>query len=262
MNGYLYKIDNANVVIYNQSKHISYPLYSFKETITKLGLCIRSKLGESYPLLNAEKTTNFIYKIENLSLTEAQISEINAIKTNSKIKDRIEKIAKLGGRLHFTKMESSVFESNLILIDSYFPKIISECLSCFFTSNLSKTPELVNKVAEENPINYTPNEKYIFYSYKFKRFLTNIALGMMPSKVWTGQLDAKSGYLIVKEDGEVLCYHIYNRNEFEDYLFLNTKIDYPDSKPSRCDFGRIISAEEVDEPDGVFIKLNFQIRFI
>lgn len=40
-------------------------------------------------------------------------------------------------------------------------------------------------------------------------------LGMMPSKVWTGELDATGGYLVVKDNGEILCYHIYNRNEFE-----------------------------------------------
>ncbi|SMG15027.1 HpaII restriction endonuclease [Arenibacter troitsensis] len=34
-----------------------------------------------------------------------------------------------------------------------------------------------------------------------------------------------SGYVIVKEDGQVLCYSIYNRNEFEDYLLNNTQID-------------------------------------
>ena len=41
---------------------------------------------------------------------------------------------------------------------------------------------------------------------------------MMPSKVWTGEYDATGGYLIVKADGEILCYHIYNKNEFENYL--------------------------------------------
>jgi hypothetical protein len=77
---------------------------------------------------------------------------------------------------------------------------------------------------------------------------------MMPSKVWTGQYDATGGYLIVKTDGEVLCYHIYNKNEFEDYSFADTKLDTASS--SRHRFG------EVYKENGEFyFKLNLQIRF-
>lgn len=39
-------------------------------------------------------------------------------------------------------------------------------------------------------------------------------LGMMPSKVWDGQMNATGGYQVVKEDGDMLCYPIYNRNDF------------------------------------------------
>ena len=77
---------------------------------------------------------------------------------------------------------------------------------------------------------------------------------MMPSKVWTGQYDATGGYLIVKENGDVLCYHIYNKNEFEDYLFNNTKLDTASS--NRHDFGSIYK-----ENGELFFKLNLQIRF-
>ncbi len=31
---------------------------------------------------------------------------------------------------------------------------------------------------------------------------------------WTGDFEAKGGYIIVKDDGDVVCYHIYNRNAF------------------------------------------------
>lgn len=78
---------------------------------------------------------------------------------------------------------------------------------------------------------------------------------MMPSKVWSGELDATGGYLIVKEDGDILCYHIYNRNEFEDYLLNNTKLETASS--TRHDFGTIYK-----QNGDLFFKLNLQIRFI
>ena len=97
-------------------------------TNPELGFSIKSQLGGASTLLNAGKTTNFVYKIDVLNLTVNQIIEINAIDTRSKIKDRIEKIKNLKGKLQFEKTESSIFENNLILIDSALPKIISEML--------------------------------------------------------------------------------------------------------------------------------------
>jgi type II restriction enzyme len=223
-------------------------------TDPELGFSIKSQLGGASTLLNAGKITNFIFKINNLSLTQNQIVEINEIETRSKIKDRIIKVNQLGGELEFQKTESSVFGNNLMLIDSALPKIIAESLKLFFTSTFSTTVELTSQISVKNPLDYNLETNHPFYSYKIKRFLTDIALGMMPSKVWTGELDATGGYLVVKENGEVLCYHIYNRNEFEDYLFTNTKLETASS--TRHEFGKIY-----EENGQLYFKLNLQIRF-
>jgi hypothetical protein len=223
-------------------------------TNPELGFSIKSQLGGASTLLNAGKTTNFIFKINNLGLSQNQILEINEIETRSKIKDRIEKITELGGILEFQKTESSVFGNNLVLIDSALPTIIAESLHLFFTSTFSSVIELTSKISIANPLEYNLETNHPFYSYKIKRFLTDIALGMMPSKVWTGELDATGGYLVVKENGEVLCYHIYNRNEFEDYLFVNTKLETASS--TRHEFGKIY-----EENGQIYFKLNLQIRF-
>lgn len=223
-------------------------------TKPELGFSIKSQLGGASTLLNAGKTTNFIFKINNLSLTQNQISEINAIESRCKIKDRIEKIIELGGYLKFHKTESSIFGNNLILIDSALPKIIAESLLLFFTSTFSTLVELTNQISTKNPLGYNLDSNHPFYSYKIKRFLTDIALGMMPSKVWTGELDATGGYLVVKDNGEVLCYHIYNRNEFEDYLFTNTKFETASS--TRHEFGKVYEIN-----NQLYFKLNLQIRF-
>jgi type II restriction enzyme len=224
-------------------------------TTPELGFSIKSQLGGASTLLNAGRTTNFIFKIEGSNITDNEISEINAIDTRSKIKDRIESIKEHSGILKFNNTESSIFGNNLTLIDSALPQILSEIVYLFFTSGLSKTLDLVNEITVQNPLNYNLETNHPFYSYKIKRFLTDIALGMMPSKVWSGQLDATGGYLVVKEDGEVLCYHIYNRNEFEDYLLNNTKLETASS--SRHEFGLVYK----DESQLCF-KLNLQIRFI
>lgn len=224
-------------------------------TTPELGFSIKSQLGGASTLLNAGKTTNFVYEIENAVLSANQIQEINRIDSRSKIKDRIEKIKDFSGTLSFRQTESTIFGNNLTLIDSSLPKILAEIVYQFFTSGHSKTVDLVNEISRLNPLEFNLETNHPFYSYKIKRFLTDIALGMMPSKVWTGELDATGGYLVVKEDGEILCYHIYNRNEFEDYLLNNTKLETASS--TRHDFGTVYATDEMQ-----FIKLNLQIRFL
>ena len=179
---------------------------------------------------------------------------INEIETKSKIKDRIEAIKKQGGKFKFVTLENSVFKNNLVLIDSLLPNIVAEILKTFFTTKLCSTKDLTDSINKTNPLEYDTQFAHTFYDYKIKRFLTDVALGMTPSKVWTGVYDATGGYLIVKENGDVLCYHIYNRNQFEDYLFANTKLETASS--TRHEFGKLY------EDNGQFhFKLNLQIRF-
>ena len=220
-----------------------------------LGFSIKSQLGSPSTLLNAGKTTNFVFKISNIKLTEKQIEVINSISTRSKIKDRINAVLNVNGKIDFVKTENQVFSNNLILIDSKLPEILAGIIYEFYTSKKSSLADLIEVINTKNPLNFDVSNEHKFYEYKIKRFLTDIALGMMPSLVWTGKFDATGGYLIIKENGDVLCYHIYNRNEFEDYLLNNTKLETASS--TRHGFG------EIYESNGDFLfNLNLQIRFI
>lgn len=221
---------------------------------SELGFSIKSQLGSEATLLNAGKTTNFVYSIKDLSLSKSQIDKINKIESKSKIKERVEEIKKLGGELIFENLELPIFANNLVLIDSLLPNILAEIVKIFFSSPFNSIEELTNVIKINNPSGYDTKQSHPFYEYKIKRFLTDVALGMTPSKVWQGIYDASGGYLIVKENGEVLCYHIYNRNQFEDYLFKNTKLETASS--SKHDFGKIYK-----EGKNIFFKLNLQIRF-
>jgi hypothetical protein len=219
-----------------------------------LGFSIKSQLGSDSTLLNAGTTTNFIYQVLDFNPTPLQIEAINNIETKSKIKDRTKAIKDAGGNLKFIALENKVFENNLILIDSLLPNIAAAVVEAFFSSTDNTLKDLTESIQQLNPINYDNSSAHTFYEYKIKRFLTDVALGMTPSKVWNGVYDATGGYLVVKENGEVLCYHIYNRNQFEDYLFKNTRLETASS--TRHNFGRLY------EKDGkYFFKLNLQIRF-
>ena len=220
----------------------------------ELGFSIKSQVGNDSTILNAGKTTNFIYQITGFKPIAKEIKAINEIDTKSKIKDRIEAIKWQGGKFKFMKLENSIFQNNLVLIDSLLPDILAEVIKTFFTSTLSTTKDLTESINKANPLDYDNQFAHSFYDYKIKRFLTDVALGMTPSKVWNGIYDATGGFLIVKENGDILCYHIYNRNQFEDYLFANTKLETASS--TRHDFGKIY-----EDNGQIYFKLNLQIRF-
>ncbi len=226
-------------------------------TTPQLGFSIKSQLGAAATLLNAGRTTNFVFRIDNNKegFTQELATQINQIEGGSKLKRRVQAIEAQGGTLRFVRTENSVFGNNLVLIDSCLPAILAEMLKLFFGSSISSVAELVGEIAAQNPLNYDLAHEQPFYAYKVKRFLTDVALGMMPAQVWRGVLEATGGYLVVRDDGELLCYHIYNRNAFEDYLFHQTKLETASS--SRHDFGTIY-----EESGAWWLKLNLQIRFI
>ncbi len=225
-----------------------------------LGFSIKSQLGGPSTLLNAGRTTNFIFKIEG-SLNETEINRINSLtvkrgkKESADLRGRVQAILSYGCKFNFYRPERQIFSNNLILIDSKLPEILSQIVFEYYSGNDSDMPTLVAKTTSKNPLQFDVSNEHSFYEYKIKRFLTDVALGMMPSKVWTGKYDATGGYLIVKKDGDVLCYHIYNQNDFENYLINNTSLETASS--TRHKFG------ELYEKNGeLFFNLNLQIRFI
>ena len=139
-----------------------------------------------------------------------------------------------------------------MLIDSYMEDIIAVMLLDYYQDNASDCRTLVDLLENKNPLGY-PRRGY--YEYKFKKFLCSVALGMMPSKAWDGHDEANGGYVIVKEDGDVLAYHLYNRGAFETYLLNHTKLER--GSTSRHGFASIYK-----ENGKYFINLNLQIRFI
>lgn len=216
------------------------------------GFSIKSRLGGPSTLINAGKTTNFIYKITG-NMTDEIMDKFN--KCSRLFKDRFSVLNSNNCDIVYSSMENEVFENNLLLIDGDLPKICAYMLKAYFSSDVTTVEAALEKIEVSNPLHYNLTNGHPFYRYKFKKMLTECALGMLPSRVWDGTADATGGYIIVREDGEVLCYHLFNRNEFENYLIKNTKFETASTK--KHEFGKIFK-----DNGKFFIKLNLQVRFI
>ena len=212
-----------------------------------VGFSIKSDLGSAPTLLNASDATNFIYECKGISDEEA--NRINAIDTRNKILDRM---AAVGDRLKFAGAKNRKFADNLMLIDSMMDDILGEMLLPFYRGEASTVVGLVKLLEEKDHLKV---RKKGFYEYKIKKLLAAVALGMMPSKEWDGRDEANGGYIIVREDGECVAYHIYNRDEFEQYLLNNTKLER--GSTTRHGFASIYEMEGKK-----YMNLNLQIRFV
>lgn len=219
------------------------------------GFSIKSRLGGNSTLLNASGATLITYKIDGYNFNDDEIEQINSINSTNKVQKKISEIIKKGATLYLGTYANKTFKNNLVLIDSNLPEILSGIILDYYSSNRKKIKELVGEISNRNPLNYDSNDDYNYYEYKIKHFLTDVALGMKPATKWMGKYEANGGYLIVKEDGDVLCYHIYDKSLFEDYLYNNTYLDTPST--GRHGFGII----EKDEDNKCIFKLNFEIRF-
>lgn len=213
----------------------------------QIGFSIKSYIGSNPTLLNASGATRVQYNLSE-KLSNNELKEVNQIDGRTKIKDRIQFIKDRHILLVFDKMVNETFSRNLKMIDSRMP----EFLGYLFLNSYFVTGKAISDVVSLYCDKYGEDDEII--SHKVKDLLVAVALGMEPNTKWNGLEDANGGYIVVKDNGEILCYHIYDRNKLREYLYRNTKFDSPSSK--RTGAGIVI------EEDGKqSFTLTVQIRF-
>lgn len=218
-----------------------------------LGFSIKSQLGSNATLLNPSDATLFTYKIVGEKpITDEDIQRINAIESEG---DRLKELMLTGYKIDYHSTEHKTFENNLMVVDSFMPQIIAQALANHYTFGINGINESIRVIAGANPVGYNVKDVENFYKIKFKNLLVNTALGMTPAKEWDGKYEANGGYLVVKKDGDIVCYHFYDRNQLEDYLVKNTYFENPSR--SRYHYGSIYRGKDGE----AYLKLCLQIRF-
>ena len=220
-----------------------------------LGFSIKSRLGSPATLLNASQSTNFIYKVSTYSACRAGAESQDGLGPTAELRALLSAAEQSGWAIDFQNVQSHVFKENLQMIDQLMPQILAELLLLYYTGKASRMSELTDLTASRNTLGLTRDSALPTYRYKIKNFLTATALGMKPGSVWNGDYDSTQGFIVVKEDGDVLCYHIINWNDFREYLYQNTKLETASTRKHK--FGNVYS-----EQGDLYLKLNLQIRFL
>ena len=215
------------------------------------GFSIKSFIGADPTLLNSSDATNIVYEISGCN--DDIMERANQINTSKKIIDRIQFLNNEGCEFIIPDhLESEQFDKNLQYIDSLMPKFVAYALLYSFSIRGRHSEDIIACMMDTNPMGYSDVD---MYQYKFKKLLSAFALGMTPTdENWKGIEDANGGYITVKRDGDVVCYYLYQREEFEKYLFTKTHFDTPST--SRRDAFCVYKEGEIYK-----IKLNLAIRF-
>lgn len=214
--------------------------------LQKLGYSVKSRFGGLSTLLNASSHTRLSFYLD---FHETDIDLASQLRALRKISDRVSLIeSKLTGPKTF-EWESPVFASNLEKVDTGLPTLLAELLWLAYASNETRIPALVQIYAKRFGKSSSTIELII------KRFLLDVALGMVPGKPWQGTWQAYGGYLIVQPSGEVVAFTMRNFDEFKSYLYNSSYVETPST--SRHEIGELVS----DGTTNVF-RLSIQIRFV
>ena len=77
---------------------------------------------------------------------------------------------------------------------------------------------------------------------------------MTAGSKWDGKEQVNGGYIVVMDDGDVICYHSNDRESFRDYLYRNTYFEYVSA--DKYNWGYIVKI------DGeYYLPLNISVRF-
>lgn len=211
----------------------------------RVGFSIKSQVGGRATLLNASGATNFIYRIVPDNSEQALPYPMFFHGKHGK---NLAALYGAGYHLEFEEISNQNFYQNLTLLDMQFPNYLAEVLlHSYVTGEKSFSRASRSIFPDVDPGSRQP-------IFKLKEFLGAIAMGLRPASIWDGDTTKFSGILVVKLNGEIVFYYLYNRKNFEEYLFSN--VAFERASTSRHKYGEIYSENGIDK-----IRLNLQIRF-
>jgi type II restriction enzyme len=212
-----------------------------KNETPRKGFSIKSEIGSPATIFNASRSTNLTYRIIGKEKPKP-FESVSAVKAN------VKSLINQGFTLEFKKFDNPTLERSLKNIDSNLPEYLARVLLAYTHSTTTK----MNKVCDlAFPVTDPESGLKI---QKVKKFLSAASMGLKAGTEWSGYPEDFGGMLLVKRDGDVLFYYLYNMKKFEEYLFNNLRFETPSA--TKHGFGQVYQ-----DGDGYFIKLNLQIRY-
>ena len=222
--------------------------------VSVMGFSIKSKFGQNPTLFNAGSSSQFLYKISGCD--DAIMQEFNAISDGDGRGWRLCKkyISDHNLTLSYCKTQNPIYDENLCLVRESMSKIMAWCVKdrLIDSTDDNKVKETVERMIATNPLSMS--NPAVYYEKAVKDFLMAGFTGMTVACKWDGREQVNGGYIVVMDDGDVICYHSNDRETFRDYLYRNTYFEYVSAE--KYNWSRIIKI------DGeYYLPLNISVRF-
>ena len=217
-----------------------------------MGFSVKSHLASPPTLYNASASTQFEYVVHGMD--DEMMDFVNSTKSwkaVSRMYNDNGLDAEFIGTANPVTAENMfwVRESMVDLMAAAYKKVLLE--SYADDTKMKYISNVCHALAEDNVLNYP---SAMMYEKVMKDFLFDAFAGMTGARPWDGFEQINGGYIVVKDGGEVLCYHANDREAFREYLFTQTYIEYVDR--SKFKWG------EIRKEDGLYIlSLNGSVRF-
>ena len=223
--------------------------------VSVMGFSIKSKFGHNPTLFNAGSSSQYLFKL--LGCDDAKMDEFNAISDGKGGRGWSlcrEYLFSHSIRAEFARTQYLTYNENLFLVRESMPKIMAWCVyDRLLRSNAEHgVKETVERMSAVNPLGV--GNPAVYYEKAIKDFLMTGFTGMTAGNKWDGKEQVNGGYIVVMDDGDVICYHSSDREAFRDYLYRNTYFEYVSA--DKYNWSRIIKI------DGeYYLPLNVSVRF-
>ncbi len=222
------------------------------------GFTVRCRLAPMNPLLDGGRAANLKLEQSGVKFSIPTVNKVNALPDSpAEVAERMLLIERLGGVLKYADVVDRVFRCNLLMIDLHFPRVLAEMVRMMHLDGITRISELTERIKAMNPLKIKDEliNKHGFYEFKVKQFLLALALGMRPAKIYNGSDSAVEGLFLVTGDGEVLCYHQWERAVFADFLYRNTRLEKSSVDKDKYGF--------LERENGTwYFKLNVKIGLV
>lgn len=222
--------------------------------VSVMGFSIKSKFAQPPTLFNAGTSSQLIFEVGNCS--DQKMEEFNNISDSqgrgwSKCRNYL---ISNNMKLDFVHAANPIYDDNMFLIRESMSKIMAWCMADRLVNSVKnfQVKETTERMILENPLQ-VPNPQ-LYYEKAIKDFLMAGFTGMTAGRKWDGREQVSGGYIVVLEDGEVVCYHSADRESFRDYLYQNTFFEYVSAHKFKWSY--------LYKKEGkYYLPLNFSIRF-
>ncbi|MDE5750428.1 MAG: HpaII family restriction endonuclease [Duncaniella sp.] len=234
-----------------------------------LGFSCKSDLRASSTLLNASgDNTNFVYEVIG-PMNDERMEYFNNIFKTVKRKgevchdiattERMQYLHDLGCDLKFVDTAKKLAKINLIKCGGMeMPAIVGGMLKKFYFENLSgptSIDDCIEYLADNDVVGYGFEDLEDTYRGKVAHLLLCTFTGMRLGSPWNGRQEVNGGYIVVKNNGDVVAFHSTIADEFKDFLVAKMIMESPSHSRHK-------DMVVYKEGDRYFLKLGLQLRFL